>query len=87
MVHPDETIIDHRSSMDRWNGGNGGSPNGSSSGPINVSYNGPTLKFNGDDYIPRSEAAALIKAGAEGGERRVYAGLRNSRSRRSTLGL
>ena len=76
-----------RDVMDRWNGGNGGSPNGRSSGPINVSYNGPTLKFNGDDYIPRSEAAALIKAGAEGGERRVYAGLRNSRSRRSTLGL
>jgi tape measure domain-containing protein len=87
MVHPDETIIDHRNSMDRWNGGNGDSPGGGSTGPISVNYRGPTLSFNGSDYIPRSEAAALIKAGAEGGERRVYAGLRNSRSRRSTLGL
>jgi hypothetical protein len=27
-----------------------------STAPINMSYNGPTLNFNGDEYIPRSEA-------------------------------
>ena len=87
MVHPDETIIDHRSAMNRWSGGNGDSGMAPTNAPINVNYSGPVLKFNGDDYIPRSEAGALIKAGAESGERRVYASLRNSRSRRSSLGL
>ena len=87
ILHPQETVVDHTKSMDRWNGGNSEGTTGNANTPINVNYRGPTLNFNGDDYIPRSEAANLIKAGAEGGERRVYANLRNSRSRRSTLGI
>jgi len=42
-----------------------------------VNYTGPTLNFNGDEYVPRSAV----------GEARTLSSLRNSRSRRSNLGL
>ena len=53
----------------------------------NVNYNGPMLNFNGDDYIPRSEASSLVKAGAKQGEALTLARLQNSRSSRAKLGL
>jgi hypothetical protein len=57
--------------------------------PMNTSitYNGPTLKFNGDDYIPRSEAQSLVQAGAKQGEARTLNSLRNRRSSRSRIGI
>ena len=59
------------------------------SSPIvaNVNYNGPMLNFNGDEYIPRSEASSLVKAGAKQGEAMTLARLQNSRSSRAKLGL
>ena len=53
----------------------------------NVNYNGPMLNFNGDEYIPRSEASSLVKAGAKQGEAMTLARLQNSRSSRAKLGL
>jgi hypothetical protein len=52
-----------------------------------INYNGPTLKFNGNDYIPRSEANSLVNAGAKQGEQRAMNRLRQSRSSRSKIGL
>ena len=58
-------------------------------GPMNttITYNGPTLNFNGDDYIPRSEASSLVAAGAKQGETRAINRLRQSRSTRSKVGI
>jgi len=56
-----------------------------------VNYTGPTLNFNGDDYVPRSAVGEIINTaaqrGASVGEARTLSSLRNSRSRRSNLGL
>lgn len=59
--------------------------------PINVSYNGPTLNFNGDEYVPRASVPqiidAAVKQGAKAGEARMMSSLKNSRSTRASLGL
>ena len=49
----------------------------------NVNYNGPMLNFNGDEYIPRSEASSLVKAGAKQGEAMTLSRYYNSRSSRA----
>lgn len=67
-------------------GGNSGG-GGGATGPINISYSGPTLNFNGDDYIPRSEAPKLVEQGAKAGEARTMNSLRNSRTARSRVGV
>ncbi len=60
-------------------------------GGTTVNYTGPTLNFNGDDYVPRSAVGEIINTaaqrGASVGEARTLSSLRNSRSRRSNLGL
>ena len=53
----------------------------------NINYNGPTLNFNGDEYIPRSEAQSLVQAGAKQGEARTLNSLRNKRSTRRRIGI
>jgi len=53
----------------------------------NITYSGPMLNFNGDEYIPRSEASSLVSAGAKQGEQRAMNRLRQSRSIRSKLGF
>ena len=57
--------------------------------PMNttINYNGPMLNFNGDEYIPRSEAGSLVAAGAKQGEQRAMNRLRQSRSTRSKIGI
>ena len=59
--------------------------------PINVTYNGPTLNFNGDEYVPRSSVPEIINAaarqGAKAGEARVLSSLKNNRSARASVGL
>tara|TARA_B100000131_G_scaffold73443_1_gene69699 strand:+ start:2509 stop:4953 length:2445 start_codon:yes stop_codon:yes gene_type:complete len=59
--------------------------------PINVSYNGPTLNFNGDEYVPRSSVPEIINAaarqGAKAGEARMMSSLKNNRSTRASVGL
>ena len=58
---------------------------------IVVSYTGPTLNFNGDDYVPRSAVPEIInsaaKRGAKAGEAKVFNNLKNSRSHRARIGL
>jgi hypothetical protein len=52
-----------------------------------VTYKGPTLNFNGNDYIPRSEASLLVAEGAKQGKSLAMKELQNSRSQRSRLGI
>ena len=60
-------------------------------GGTTVNYTGPTLNFNGDEYVPRSAVGEIIATatsqGAKAGENRTLSTLRNSRSARSRLGM
>ena len=62
-----------------------------SSGNTVVEYTGPTLNFNGDEYVPKSAVPEIIgaatKQGAMAGKAQVIGTLRNSRSQRASLGL
>ncbi len=62
-----------------------------SSGNTIVEYTGPTLNFNGDEYVPKSAVPEIIgaaaKRGAIAGKAQVIGSLRNSRSQRASLGL
>ena len=62
-----------------------------SSGNTVVEYTGPTLNFNGDEYVPKSAVPEIIgaaaKRGAVAGKAQVIGSLRNSRSQRASLGL
>jgi len=62
-----------------------------SSGNTVVEYTGPTLNFNGDEYVPKSAVPDIIgaaaKRGAQAGKAQVIGSLRNSRSQRASLGL
>ena len=60
-------------------------------GNVTVSYTGPTLNFNGDEYVPKSSVPEIINAaarqGAKAGEAKMMSNLRNSRSTRASVGL
>ena len=60
-------------------------------GTTNVNYTGPTLNFNGDEYVPRSAVGGIINAaaskGASMGETRAMRSLQNSRSARGRVGM
>jgi len=62
-----------------------------SSGNTVVEYTGPTLNFNGDEYVPKSAVPDIIgaasKQGAMAGKAQVIGSLKNSRSQRASLGL
>jgi len=62
-----------------------------SSGNTVVEYTGPTLNFNGDEYVPKSAVPDIIgaatKQGAMAGKAQTINTLRNSRSQRASLGL
>ena len=62
-----------------------------SSGNTVVEYTGPTLNFNGDEYVPKSAVPDIIgaaaKRGAQAGKAQVIGSLKNSRSQRASLGL
>ncbi len=62
-----------------------------SSGNTVVEYTGPTLNFNGDEYVPKSAVPEIIGAaarqGAMAGKAQVIGSLKNSRNQRSSLGL
>jgi len=70
-------------------GNSGGS--GGGSGEVTVNYTGPTLNFNGDEYVPRSAVPQIINsaamAGASAGRANTMKDLKNSRSQRSRIGL
>ena len=60
-------------------------------GSTTVNYTGPTLNFNGDEYVPRSAVGEIIATatsqGAKAGESRTLRTLQNSRSSRTRIGL
>ena len=64
---------------------------GGGGGTTNVNYTGPTLNFNGDEYVPRSAVGGIINAaakqGASMGETRAMRSLQNSRSARGRVGM
>jgi lambda family phage tail tape measure protein len=66
-------------------GGRGGG------GTTNVNYTGPTLNFNGDQYVPRSAVNSIVQAaatkGAALGETATMRSLQNNRSARGRLGM
>jgi TP901 family phage tail tape measure protein len=70
-------------------GSSGGSTEGG--GPLMVNYTGPTLNFNGDDYLPKSAVPEIIsvaaKQGAAAGRQQTFSDLRNKRSTRARLGM
>ena len=69
----------------------GGTSNSGSGGGATVNYSGPILNFNSEEFVPKSAIGEIINSaasrGAAVGESRTIASLKNSRSRRSTLGL
>tara|TARA_B100001996_G_scaffold378448_1_gene362623 strand:+ start:668 stop:4342 length:3675 start_codon:yes stop_codon:yes gene_type:complete len=64
---------------------------GGGGGTTNVNYTGPTLNFNGDEYVPRSAVGGIINAaarqGASMGETSTIRTLQNNRSSRGRLGI
>ena len=64
---------------------------GGGGGATTVNYTGPTLNFNGDEYVPRSAVGGIINAaakrGASMGETSTMRSLQNSRSARSRIGI
>ena len=90
MVHPDETIVDHRSPMGRYSGGNSPSNGG---GPMTINFQ--TQMINNVEYVTKDEAMAMSRAAANDGARRGASGgharsmqtLLNSRSQRAKLGM
>ena len=60
-------------------------------GSTTVNYSGPILNFNSEEFVPKSAVGQIIATatarGASVGESRTISSLRNSRSRRSSLGL
>ena len=72
-------------------GGTVASGSGVSSTPTVVNYTGPVLSFNSEAYVPKSAIPEIINSaarrGAEEGQSKVFSQLKNSRSRRSKIGL
>jgi len=64
---------------------------GRTGGTTNVNYTGPTLNFNGDEYVPKSAVGSIVNAaankGANMGETATMRSLQNSRSARGRIGL
>jgi hypothetical protein len=64
---------------------------GGAGGSTTVNYSGPILNFNSEEFVPKSAVGQIIATatarGAAVGESRTISSLRNSRSRRSSLGL
>ena len=64
---------------------------GGGNGTTNVNYTGPTLNFNGDEYVPKSAVGSIInvaaRQGASMGETSTMNSLQNNRSARSRIGM
>ena len=72
--------------------GTGSSSSGGVAGSsTNVTYSGPILNFNSEEFIPKSAIGQIINSaaskGAAAGESRTMSTLRNSRSARSRIGM
>jgi len=77
-----QSVIPGGSYSDQPSGGVGG---------VTVAYTGPTLNFNGDEYVPKSSVPQIINAaakqGASAGQAKALSSLKNSRSARSRVGI
>ena len=64
---------------------------GGAGGSTTVSYSGPILNFNSEEFVPKSAVGQIIATatsrGAKAGEARTLSSLQNSRSKRSNIGL
>ena len=64
---------------------------GGGGGTTNVNYTGPTLNFNGDEYVPKAAVGGIINAaakqGASMGQTSTMRSLQNNRSARSRIGM
>jgi tape measure domain-containing protein len=86
ILHPGETVTDHRASSARsaLNGGGGGEN-------VSVTYSGPQLNFNGDEYLPKSAVNDIINSasrrGAAMGTKQTMDRLRQSPQTRRSLGI
>ena len=64
---------------------------GGGGGSTTVNYSGPVLTFNSEEFVPKAAVGEIIATatarGAKAGETRTLSSLKNSRSRRSTIGL
>jgi tape measure domain-containing protein len=67
------------------------SAGGGANAQTTVNYSGPILNFNSEEFVPKSAVGQIINSavsrGAAAGENRTLSTLKNSRSRRSSLGL
>lgn len=85
MVHPNETVIDHSSSMGRYAGGQG--TGGSGGGTFKLE----TTVINGVEYATvdqvREMGMIATRDGAKQGQARTIRTLQNSRSQRTKLGI
>ena len=72
-------------------GGGSSYAGGGAGGSTTVNYSGPILNFNSEEFVPKSAVGQIIASasarGASIGENRTLSTLKNSRSRRSALGL
>ena len=72
-------------------GGGSSYAGGGTGGSTTVSYSGPILNFNSEEFVPKSAVGQIIATatsqGARAGENRTLSTLRNSRSARSRLGM
>ena len=72
-------------------GGGSSYASGGAGGSTTVSYSGPILNFNSEEFVPKSAVGQIIATatsqGARAGENRTLSTLRNSRSARSRLGM
>ena len=90
ILHPQETVVDHHASasnaMSAYGPNNSGGGGGAGSS-VNVHYDGPTLKFNQDDYLPVSAVPGIIKQAASAGEKQTMNKMRNSPAARRRAGI
>ena len=77
--------------LQRGRGGRLGVAMQGGGGATTVNYTGPTLNFNGDEYVPRSAVGSIVQAaatrGAALGETSTMRSLQNNRSARGRLGM
>ena len=86
ILHPQETVVDHTKAMGGYGPNNGGG-GGGNGGSVNVHYDGPTLNFNQDQYLPVSAVPGIIKEAASAGEKQTMNKMRNSPSARRRAGI
>ena len=89
IFHPNETVIDHREPMGRYNAGGGGA------GGSHRTISFQSEVINNVEYVTAEQAMAMSRAaaddgarrGTEGGYAKTMSSLQNNRSSRARLGM